>query len=201
MYGLTCAAPKRLIREGGRIRVEGWRRYAPERVPALWRRIADLGPENWLSALQDYGALDNTLDAQREEAALRRPWERTITRLGAVAVLWTEAAPGVWELPMFPPAPGVHALQFQLARVAADNAVHLVVRGTELAPEPTNLDAYLWMSAAESLRDGHRFKHCERCGGWFAVRRHNAQFCGPVCRNKREIPEAPPTERQAADAG
>jgi hypothetical protein len=178
--------PKQVLRDGEIIHFGNWRRYSPERVPALWRRIADLTTADWSAALAGYGPL--RFADTYEEPELRHPWRRTIERLGEFAELWSEADGGVWQLRAFPPAAAVQRLQFQLARVGDNGDVRLAVHGLRLAPEPVTLDAYLWLSAAESLDKKHKFKRCRRCGGWFGMRRHDAQFCGAVCRNQRPAP-------------
>jgi hypothetical protein len=89
-------------------------------------------------------------------------------------------------------AKGYHRLQAELVRVVYDG-VRLTARDLELVPEPQTLDAFLWLSAAESVRERHRFKRCERCDGWFLVRRTDAQFCSAVCRNWRPAPAADAT--------
>jgi hypothetical protein len=189
--------PKSAERDAGMIRFKGWTQYAPERVPAMWLRVATLmsdllrDPESggWLAALEEYGPLDDVFDEQpHDERYLREPWEEAIRRLDEVALLWRKEDAGVWELPAAPIelTKGYHRLQVELARVAHDET-KLAVHGLELRPEPSTLRAFLWLSAAESVRERHRFKKCERCDGWFSIRRTDAQFCSAVCRNKREV--------------
>jgi hypothetical protein len=160
----------------------------------MWLRIAALagdlvkGPDDgWLAALEEYGPLDDVFDEQpHQEEALRDPWRRTIQRLDEVSFLWRKEDAGIWELPAAPIelAKGYHRLQAELARVVYDE-VRLTARGLELVPEPKTLGAYLWLSAAESVRERHRFRKCECCDGWFAIQRTDARFCSAACRNWR----------------
>lgn len=185
-------APRQVERGAGTIRFKGWTQYEPERVPAMWMRIAGLGTDldGWLGAIEQYGPLLDTFgDDAHEERHERDPWVRAIEHLWTASTMWKETAGGIWELPSAPPVELTTAwrrLRNELARVVAEDGVKLAVRGLDLVPEPGTLDAYLWLSAAESVRDRHRFKRCERCAGWFAIRRTDAQFCSAVCRNKRE---------------
>jgi hypothetical protein len=186
------------------IRFEGWIEYEPARAPALWMRVAaqmsDLlknPPDGgWLAALQEYGPLDDTSldETPRDERVQRDSWGQAIQRLDEVSLLWREGDMGVWALPESPVelTRAYRLLQVQLRQVAGvvDKGVRLALRGIELVPEPATLEAYLWLSAAESVRDRHRFKKCERCAGWFAIRRTYAQFCSASCRNWRPAPSS-----------
>jgi hypothetical protein len=188
-------APKEIERDGGMIRFVGWTQYLPERVPAMWLRVAALMGDllnsppvgGWLTALREYGPLDDVFDEQpKTEEYLRDPWRRAIERLDQVAMLWRKAEAGVWQLPDAPIelAKGYGRLQAEFSRVLYDG-VRLTAHGLDPVPEPRTLDAYLWLSAAESVRQRHRFKKCERCTGWFAVQRLDARFCSTECRRGR----------------
>jgi hypothetical protein len=200
-------APKRVHRNGGRtIRFEGWTNYEPGRVPALWLRIAALASDidtGWLTALQEYGPLLDTFDGvPRDERHERAPWRETIERLAEISGLWREGEAGIWALPESPVelTRAYRRLQTELQRVAGaiENGIRLALRGLDLVPEPGTLEAYLWLAAAESVRERHRFRKCERCDGWFAIRRTDALFCSAVCRNWRP---APASEATADAAG
>jgi hypothetical protein len=197
------SAPVWIERNAGAIRLKGWRSYPAEHVPALWLRVAALtsglaDADGWLKALKEYGPLDPVVDERpRPEEYLRDPWERTIKRLDEVALLWREGESGVWELPDAPIelTQGYRRLQDEFGRVLRDG-VRLTARGLEPALDPLTLDGFLWLAAAESIRFRHRFKHCERCDGWFGVQRTDARFCSTACRRSPE-----PASDEAAAAG
>jgi hypothetical protein len=186
----------RIERDGGVIKAKGGALYAPAKVPAMWRRVAALAPlkdvEPWFLALTRYGPL--TARSDRDEPTERRLWETAIGHLAEVASLWKETSEGsnLWEVPASTPIelePGYRRLRTELRRIA-DDGVRFDVAGLELVPEPMTLDAFLWLAAAESARERHRFKRCERCASWFSIQRTDARFCSAVCRNKREGQEA-----------
>lgn len=192
-------APKTIERSGGTIRFVGWRQYAPTRIPALWLRVAGLMSDlaksrdgGWLEALREFGPLDDVLDeTARDEAQLRQPWTRTIRHLDEVAMLWrNEEGGGTWALPAAPVslARGYGRLLNELTRVAYDQ-VQLVTDGPSLVPQPRTLDAFFWLTAAQAVREKHRFRRCERCEGWFSVQRADARFCTASCRNWRPAPD------------
>jgi hypothetical protein len=190
MLRWVWAAPKQVERADGMIRFGGWRNYRPTRVPAMWLRLADLDTavQGWLAALEQFGPLYDSFDEQpRDEETLRIPWQQTIEGLAAASFLWRKEEHGIWMLPVAPIelAKGYRRLRAELARVAHDG-VRLAAHDLDLVPEPQTLDAYLWLSAAESVRERHRFKRCARCGGWFSIQRTDALFCSAVCRNARE---------------
>lgn len=183
-------APKQVERVDGAIRFVGWSQYAPARVPAMWLRLAELetDQQGWLTALEQYGPLDDVFDERpRDEETLRVPWQRTIERLAEVSFLWRKEEQGIWSLPDAPIAlaKGYRRLRTELTRVLHDS-VRLAARDLDLVPDPQTLDAYLWLAAADSARSRHRFKRCERCGEWFSAQRKDAMFCSAICRNKRE---------------
>jgi hypothetical protein len=197
-------APKRVERDAGTIRFRGWKQYEPARVPGMWMRVAALAGElqnppygGWLPALEEYGPIDDVFDERpHEEETLRDPWRRTIMRLDEVSFLWRKEGAGIWELPDAPIelAKGYRRLQVEFARVLYDD-VGLTAHGLEPVLDPKTLDAFLWLSAAESVRSRARFRKCERCDGWFAIRRTDAQYCSAVCRNWRP---APPSDEVVA---
>ena len=183
-------------RDAGMIRIVRWSQYRPAAVPAMWMRVQDIALDDRkpdaaaVQALEAFGPLYDAFDnSPHDEAMLLDPWRRTIRGLGDVAMLWRTEDAGVWQLPDAPIefAKGYHQLQAELARVAYQG-VRVTAEGLELVPVPQTLDAFLWLSAAQSVRDRHRFKRCERCNGWFGVQRADARFCGAVCRNKRDAP-------------
>jgi hypothetical protein len=195
-------APKHIERDAGTIRLIGWNQYEPARVPAMWMRVADLlagGDPDWLTALREYGPLDDVFDEQpRTEAMLRDPWRRTIAHLDEASFLWREAEEGMWRLPDAPIelARGYRRLKAELARVVYDG-VQITTRGLETVLEPRTLDASLWLSAVASVRERHRFRRCERCSGWFPIQRTDARFCSAACRNLRRAAD----DAAAAAAG
>lgn len=181
-------------RDGGVITAKAGALYEPARVPVMWRRIVDLASlqdiEPWFLALMRYGPLVET-GWVRDEQTERHLWESTIARLAEVAGLWKETAEGsnLWELPPATPIevePGYRRLRTELRRIA-EGSLRFDVSGLDLIPEPVTLDAFLWLSAAATARERHRFRRCERCGEWFSIRRTDAQFCSAVCRNRREV--------------
>ena len=186
-------APKRIEREAGLIRFEGWREYEPARVPALWLRVAELGadPDGWAHAVERYGPLLDTFGEEpRAERYERDPWVRAIGHLWTVSSLWKEAD-GIWELPPAPPVELTGAyrrLQNELTRVIADDGVKLALHGLDPVPEPATLESFLWFAAAAAVRERARHKRCERCDGWFPIRRSDAQYCSATCRNWRPAP-------------
>lgn len=185
----------RVERDAGRIRFSGGAIYEPAREPALWRRIAALASlgedDRWFLALMRHGPLTGVTLGMRDESPEREAWERTIAGLAEVAACWEETSEGsnLWELPTAAPielTDGYHRVRKELRRIA-ESAVRLELEGLALTPAPATLDAFIWLSAAESVREKHRFRRCERCGGWFSIQRSDARFCSAICRNKREV--------------
>jgi hypothetical protein len=168
----------------------------------MWRRVAALvslkDVEPWFLALTRYGPLIDTTVSDRDEQTERRLWETAIGHLAEVAALWMETSEGsnLWQLPAATPielTPGYRRLRTELRRIT-DGGVRFDVSGLELVPEPLTLDAFLWLAAAESARERHRFKCCSRCASWFSIQRTDARFCSAACRNYRNASEAAGTD-------
>ena len=107
-----------------------------------------------------------------------------------MALLWQESDGGIFEIP---PVSALKRsrdyLRARVALLAAEATDGVSVKYDDdfsLIPYPVNLHGYLWMSAAESVRERHRFRRCERCGLWMSVQRLGARFCSASCRNFRD---------------
>jgi hypothetical protein len=188
------AQPDQVLHDAaGTLRCVGWLKYSPSRVPAMWRRISELEaePDAWLMALKAYGPLDRNFGEPVPEERARDPWKHAILGLSTVARLWAGNA-DIFELPSSHPIEltgAFRVLQANLNSLVADGSVRLVVRGLDLVPEPVTLAGFLWLAAAEAVREKHRFRRCERCQGWMRIQRTDARFCSATCRNKREEEE------------
>ena len=189
------AQPEQVVRDAGVLRCAGWLKYLPDRVPALWRRVPELRgePDAWFLAHKAYGPLARDFGESAQEERVRDRWEHVIDGLSTVAALWEENGGGIFEPPASPPLELTSAyklLQTDLTRMVGDGSVRLAVRGLDVVPAPVSLEGYLWLAAAEAVREKHRFRRCERCQGWMRIRRTDARFCSATCRNKREEEEA-----------
>jgi hypothetical protein len=134
------------------------------------------------------------------EERVRDAWKYTVKALATVARLWTGKA-DIFELPPSHPIEltgAFRVLQANLNSAVVDSSVRLVVCGLDVVPEPVTLAGFLWLAAAEAVRDQHRFRRCERCQGWMRIQRTDARFCSAACRNWRP---ATASDATAAAAG
>jgi hypothetical protein len=198
MAALRWAQPDQVMVETPDVRCVGWLEpYSLDRIPALWRRVTELEaePDGWLSALKAYGPLDR-FDETVPEERVRDAWKYTVKALATVARLWTEHADGIFALPASHPIEltgAFRVLQANLNSAVVDSSVRLVVRGLDVVPEPVTLAGFLWLAAAEAVRDQHRFRRCERCQEWMRIQQTDARFCSAACRNWRSAPASDAT--------
>ena len=62
------------------------------------------------------------------------------------------------------------------------NAISVIYRNAIAGQHAKSLAAYMWASAAASLRDRRPMRRCEFCSSWFTLNRSDARWCSGSCR-------------------
>lgn len=168
------------------------RQYQPAKRPALWFNLGcrQATPESAFAALQDLGAVDSWPDEGKpyHRDLVLLPWQETIADLGRVASLWTPADDTGESRLRQSPMPETAALIAQRLASVVRNGLGIAIDGLQPVITWKTLEGFLWLSAAEAVRERHRFKRCRHCATWFRVLRSDALFCSASCRNFREEP-------------
>jgi hypothetical protein len=170
--------------------------YSVDSAEAWWRDFsetpfADEG--RVLSFLQRRGDPFNLLAPGRQISTC--DWYQLSGVLRAAAQLWDRA----------PDAAGVshfHSEDLPIVQTLFDsergwpwaNAISVIYRNAVVGQHAATLAAYMWASAAASLRGGRPMRRCEYCSSWFTLNRSDARWCSSSCRaagsNKRKSPHA-----------
>jgi hypothetical protein len=180
-----------------------------DRVPALWRRIADLGPRPpgiagadpaererrqpepaevaEEAATRFYGSLDGTtVPPMGWDAA----WPELIEDLAMVATYWDQIVVEASGWHFAPPLAAVRdrpeirrVYAAQTALIDAGLIVPRVnVTTVESEVTPLSLRAAIWSDLGRALAHGLPYKRCHQCGLWFSPTRANATLCSSTCK-------------------
>jgi hypothetical protein len=162
--------------------------YAPYRVPAFWRRVADR--HSWQEAERLYGPLDGDLSPPGDAGGyLSEDWRAVHGRLMAIAHLWR-------PVPQHPttylPADWATLRRNEAARCAR-SAIQALVDADQLVADVSfvgwlpelkaeTLRAFIWADLGMAI--GHKvpYRRCGHCTEWFVPARSDALFCTGACK-------------------
>jgi hypothetical protein len=172
------------------------RDYSVDFAEAWWRDFAELplaDERRVLSFLQRRGDPLGLLAPSRQISTC--DWYQLRGMLGAPAVLW-DPVPDETGVSHFRPEnlPVVLGLFDSKHKWPWTNDLSVVYRNAIPGQHAKTLAAYMWASAAASLRGRRPMRRCDFCHSWFTLNRSDARWCSGSCRaagsNQRKSPHA-----------